>query len=353
LREVSKKELTPKVVDLVSLREGRSLVLNAGIIQAIFNIIKDAGLEGLAEVYTDEQLVQLRYQSRGLIYLATFNLQDDNLILKPLRTIGVLGLDNGVTAALRKVGLAVEVVAEEKENKFREKVQALLTRALDFRLARFIALDKVSLVSLLGPQEFTKMSDAIIQITGNSIQSPDDFLPSGDLDFDSVMQKFQPSWDKQVRTLAPGHGLCPGCGQATDIKQTIEVIQGHKLGVVGVIATGCLEVSSTNWPFNAWRIPMVHGNYTAQATIIAGILRGYQWYRQMGYDPYQGRIIPLVIMGDGGFAIGLNNTAGALVKPDLPISYLIENNAATQNTGAQPIAFGIIRNDRSRSGGFE
>ena len=51
--------------------------------------------------------------------------------------------------------------------------------------------------------------------------------------------------------LSPGHRLCPGCGAPTAVHQGLMAVDSP---LVVVNATGCLEVSTTVYPFSAWRL---------------------------------------------------------------------------------------------------
>ena len=61
--------------------------------------------------------------------------------------------------------------------------------------------------------------------------------------------------------LSPGHRLCPGCGVPPVMRMTVNV--ANHLGYFPVIgiATGCLEVSTTIFPYTAWKCSFIHNAF--------------------------------------------------------------------------------------------
>jgi pyruvate ferredoxin oxidoreductase beta subunit len=60
---------------------------------------------------------------------------------------------------------------------------------------------------------------------------------------------------KRESALAPGHRMCPGCTAPIIVK--LVTVASTKPLVVSC-ATGCLEVSSTIYPFTAWNCSFIH-----------------------------------------------------------------------------------------------
>lgn len=52
--------------------------------------------------------------------------------------------------------------------------------------------------------------------------------------------------------LAAGHRLCAGCAEPTAVRQILHAIDNP---VVIATATGCLEVSTTVYPYSSWNVP--------------------------------------------------------------------------------------------------
>ena len=57
----------------------------------------------------------------------------------------------------------------------------------------------------------------------------------------------------QGSKLAGGHRLCAGCGASIVVRQ---VLMGTADPVVVGAATGCLEVSTTIYPYTSWKVPL-------------------------------------------------------------------------------------------------
>ncbi|HDY70325.1 MAG TPA: pyruvate ferredoxin oxidoreductase, partial [Nitrospirae bacterium] len=63
---------------------------------------------------------------------------------------------------------------------------------------------------------------------------------------------------KQEELLTGGHRLCSGCGAPIAIRQ---VLHAAGVPIVAANATGCLEVSTTIYPYSAWKIPWIHSAF--------------------------------------------------------------------------------------------
>ena len=137
--------------------------------------------------------------------------------------------------------------------------------------------------------------------------------------------------DKEER-LAPGHRLCAGCAEPTIIRQVLHAID-HP--VVIATATGCMEVSTTVYPFTSWRVPWIHSAFENASTTISGIESAYRVFKRTGRIPEEKEIVFLAIGGDGAsYDIGLQFISGALERGHKFV-YLCLNNEAYMNTGIQ------------------
>ncbi|MEE9459118.1 MAG: pyruvate ferredoxin oxidoreductase, partial [Candidatus Bathyarchaeia archaeon] len=72
---------------------------------------------------------------------------------------------------------------------------------------------------------------------------------------------------------APGHRLCAGCGPSISMRMALKAARGP---IAVVNATGCVEVSTTIFPYTAWRIPWVHALFENQAAVASGLEAAYQ-----------------------------------------------------------------------------
>jgi len=136
---------------------------------------------------------------------------------------------------------------------------------------------------------------------------------------------------KKQDLLAPGHGLCAGCAEGTIVRQVLLAL--GKPAVVA-IATGCLEVSTTRYPWTAWRVPTIHNAFENVATTITGVEAAYKAMVRKGLIPPQD-IAFVAFGGDGAtYDIGLQWLSGALERGHRFI-YICLNNEAYMNTGIQ------------------
>ncbi|MBM4432239.1 MAG: pyruvate ferredoxin oxidoreductase [Chloroflexi bacterium] len=137
---------------------------------------------------------------------------------------------------------------------------------------------------------------------------------------------------KNEERFAPGHRLCAGCAEPTAIRQILHTIEGPV--VVGT-ATGCLEVSTTGYPYSSWRVPWIHSAFENVATTISGAEAAYKALKRAGRIPADKDITFVAIGGDGAsYDIGLQWISGALERGHKFI-YICLNNEAYMNTGIQ------------------
>ena len=98
--------------------------------------------------------------------------------------------------------------------------------------------------------------------------------------------------------------------------------------VVVVAATGCMEVSTTVYPYSAWRMPFMHIAFENAGAGISGIEAAYKVLRRKGK-------VDKDFGGDGGtYDIGLQSLSGALERGH-DFTYICYNNQGYMNTGAQ------------------
>lgn len=129
--------------------------------------------------------------------------------------------------------------------------------------------------------------------------------------------------------LAPGHRMCAGCGIPQLVRTVLKAVPGPK---VVVTATGCLEVTTTIFPYTSWKVPWVHNAFENAAATAAGIEAAFRILEKK-----RGVKKPKIIAlgGDGGtFDIGLQALSGALERGHDMI-YICYDNEAYMNTGIQ------------------
>ncbi len=130
--------------------------------------------------------------------------------------------------------------------------------------------------------------------------------------------------------FSPGHNLCSGCTAAL-VARLITKIAGDQTIIVN--ATGCLEVSTTMYPYTAWRTPWLHVAFENAAAAASGVRAAYDILGEKGLAHRDVNVV--VLAGDGGTAdIGLQSLSGALERGDR-LTYVCYDNEAYMNTGIQ------------------
>jgi len=135
---------------------------------------------------------------------------------------------------------------------------------------------------------------------------------------------------KREPALASGHRMCPGC-TAPIIVKLVSVAAQKPLVISS--ATGCLEVSSTIYPFTAWNSSFIHNAFENSAATMSGVEAAYQALRRRGKLKDEFNFI--AFGGDGGtYDIGLQSLSGAMERGH-DMLYVCYDNEAYMNTGVQ------------------
>ncbi len=130
--------------------------------------------------------------------------------------------------------------------------------------------------------------------------------------------------------LAPGHRMCAGCGAPIVVRQ---VLRGAKSAVVVGNATGCLEVSTTIYPYTSWNSPFIHTAFENVAASISGVEAAYRSLKRQGKITDDIKFV--CFGGDGGtYDIGLQSLSGAMERGHNMV-YVCYDNGAYMNTGIQ------------------
>ncbi len=133
--------------------------------------------------------------------------------------------------------------------------------------------------------------------------------------------------------LAGGHRLCAGCGASIAVRQVL-LGAGEDPIVVGC-ATGCLEVSTTIYPYSSWRTPFIHNAFENAAATVSGIESAFKGLKRAGKIPADKRVKFVAFGGDGGtYDIGLQSLSGAMERGH-DMVYVCYDNGAYMNTGIQ------------------
>ncbi len=130
--------------------------------------------------------------------------------------------------------------------------------------------------------------------------------------------------------ITNGHRLCPGCGAAIIAKMTM-MVAGKDVVVAN--ATGCLEVSTTIFPFTSWKVPWIHNAFENAGATISGVETAYRALKKKGKIDKDIKFI--AFGGDGGtYDIGLQSLSAALERGHNFV-YILYDNEAYMNTGIQ------------------
>ena len=126
--------------------------------------------------------------------------------------------------------------------------------------------------------------------------------------------------------LNPGHSACAGCGMIIAARLVLDATGEN---TIATNATGCSEVTTTQYPMTAYKIPWIHSLFENPAPLASGILAAL---KQKGLAD---RVNVLVLAGDGAtFDIGVAHTSGMWERGE-NILYVCYDNEAYENTGYQ------------------
>ena len=154
--------------------------------------------------------------------------------------------------------------------------------------------------------------------------------------------------------FAPGHTMCAGCGAAIAIRWIMK-LAGRNTVIVN--ATGCVEVTTTLYPYTSWTTPYIHSLFENSPAVASGIERALSVLARKGKlkrEKKDGKkrnsekkngegdntvlsenTKVIVIAGDGGtYDIGLQSLSGMLERGH-KILYVLYDNEAYMNTGIQ------------------
>jgi pyruvate ferredoxin oxidoreductase beta subunit len=124
--------------------------------------------------------------------------------------------------------------------------------------------------------------------------------------------------------------MCPGCAAPIIAKM---VMKSTENPVVVTCATGCLEVSTTIYPYTAWKVPFMHNAFENAAATLSGIETAYNVLKRKGKIDKDIKFI--AFGGDGGtYDIGLQSLSGTLERGH-NVLYVCYDNQAYMNTGVQ------------------
>jgi pyruvate ferredoxin oxidoreductase beta subunit len=133
-----------------------------------------------------------------------------------------------------------------------------------------------------------------------------------------------------TKNFASGHSACAGCAFPTIVR----TILGESPDPVVISnATGCLEVTSTLYPYTAWKNSFIHSAFENASATISGVERAHKILSKKGKVAKKIKFV--VFGGDGGtYDIGLQSLSGALERGH-DFVYVVYDNGGYMNTGNQ------------------
>ncbi len=132
--------------------------------------------------------------------------------------------------------------------------------------------------------------------------------------------------------LASGHRACAGCPFPAIVRMTLSA---SDFPVVVANATGCMEVTTSIFPFGSWPVPWIHSAFENAAATISGVEAAYKALVRKGVIPQDKKVKFIAFGGDGGtYDIGLQALSGA-VERGHNFLYILYDNEGYMNTGIQ------------------
>ncbi|MFB3922065.1 MAG: thiamine pyrophosphate-dependent enzyme [Terriglobia bacterium] len=132
------------------------------------------------------------------------------------------------------------------------------------------------------------------------------------------------------------HSACPGCGLFANLEMFLRGIDGH---IVLFFNTGCGMVVTTGFPSTSFRVPYFHNLFHNASSTATGVVEMYKRYRKQGKLGEE--ITFIVVTGDGGDDIGMDQVIGAALRNDAMI-VLEYDNKGYMNTGGQLCYTGLL-----------
>src|SRR5512136_16369 len=68
--------------------------------------------------------------------------------------------------------------------------------------------------------------------------------------------------------FAPGHRACIGCAEALAVRMVCKVLGDN---MIVAMATGCMEIVSSQLPNTTWEVPWIHTLFENTAAVASGI----------------------------------------------------------------------------------
>jgi pyruvate ferredoxin oxidoreductase beta subunit len=133
------------------------------------------------------------------------------------------------------------------------------------------------------------------------------------------------SKQSEMHLYSPGHSGCPGCGPSNALIQVTDTLGKD---IIIVQATGCMEITSSQYPQSSWRVPYIHSLFQNAPAVASGVARAL---KAQGNNHTK----VVVIAGDGAtYDIGFGAMSGMFERND-NVLYVCYDNQLYANTGVQ------------------
>jgi pyruvate ferredoxin oxidoreductase beta subunit len=130
--------------------------------------------------------------------------------------------------------------------------------------------------------------------------------------------------------FAPGHRACSGCGEALAVRLVMKALGKN---TIVIMATGCMEIVSSQLPYTSWEVPWMHTLFENIAAVASGAEAGIKALTRKGVSFPKTKVVAMG--GDGATSdIGVQALSGAMERGH-DFIYICLDNEAYMNTGIQ------------------
>jgi pyruvate ferredoxin oxidoreductase beta subunit len=130
--------------------------------------------------------------------------------------------------------------------------------------------------------------------------------------------------------FAPGHRACSGCGEALAVRLVMKALGKN---TIVIMATGCMEIVSSQLPYTSWEVPWMHTLFENIAAVASGAEAGIKALTRKGVSFPKTKVVAMG--GDGATSdIGVQALSGAMERGH-DFIYICFDNEAYMNTGIQ------------------
>jgi len=194
-----------------------------------------------------------------------------------------------------------------------------LNRKIDFDKTKELLVEYLSLMGrfrhLLKPRREDLIDELVkmVHVRANNVVSLVDEFGDPDGQLESYKMKLTELPSQTL--IAPGHGLCQGCGAGIALNQLaigVQMVAGTN--IIFTNNTSCSEVSLSKDDVPSYNVPWVHHLFETAATTGDAIATTYRILQTKGH--YKGEIPYVVAIGGDGstYDIGFQFLKSALVR---------------------------------------